>query len=103
MSDTRFAAYFEKSIENFEKRLETTIAALRKRIESKDKEVKDKASDLLKKICSKKFLILNLGLLDIYRLLGSLSCQLQTVQQFPWDIPKIRTIVLAFSKSSCNP
>ena len=58
--NTRFSAYFDKSIENFEKRLETTIAALRKRVESKDKEVRDKT----KQICSNKFLILNLGLLD---------------------------------------
>ena len=39
-------------------------------------------------MCSKKFLILCLGLLDVYRLLGSISSQLQTVQLFPWDISK---------------
>ena len=69
LSDTRFSAYFEKSIENFEKRIETTITALKKRAESKNKEVKEKASNLLKKVCNKQFLLLNLGLLDIYRLL----------------------------------
>lgn len=68
LSDTRFAAYFEKTLGNFECRLETTIAALKKRIESKDKDVKKKASDLLKKICNKEFLVTNLGLLDVYRL-----------------------------------
>ena len=30
----------------------------------------------------------NLGLLDIYKLLGSVSSNLQTVQMFPWDIPR---------------
>ena len=33
-------------------------------------------------------MILNLGLLDVYRILGSVSSQLQSVQQFPWEIPK---------------
>ena len=94
MSDTRFSAYFEKSIENFEKRTETTITALKKRTESTNKEVRDKAFYLLKKICTKEFLLINLGLLDIYRLLGSISCQLQRVEQFPWDIPKIQRKLL---------
>ena len=31
LSDTRFSAYFESAINNFEKRTETTISALRKR------------------------------------------------------------------------
>ena len=88
MSDTRFSAYFEGSISNFEKRNETNIAALRKRTESTDKKVKEKASSLLNKICNKQFFLLNLGILDIYRLLGSVSSLLQTVEQFPWDIPK---------------
>ena len=88
LSDTRFSAYFEGALDNFEKRTETTIVALRKRIESKDKDVKETASRLTKEICSKKFLILTLGLLDVYRLLGSVSSQLQTVEQFPWNIPQ---------------
>ena len=88
LSDTRFSAYFESAINNFEKRTETTISALRKRESSKDKKVKDTAARLLKEICNKKFLILNLGLLDVYRILGSVSSQLQSVQLFPWEIPK---------------
>ena len=47
LSDTRFYAYFEGSISNFVKRIETTIAALTKRTESTDKKVRDKASELL--------------------------------------------------------
>ena len=79
LSDTRFSAYFESSLVNFERRTETTIAALRKRVLSTDKKVKDKATKLLKDMCNQKFLILNLGLLDVYRLLRSVSSQLQTV------------------------
>ena len=30
--------------------------------------------------------MVNLGLIDIYRLLGSHSCLLQTVEQFPWTV-----------------
>ena len=51
MSDTRFSAYFEGSIANFEKRNETNIAALKKRTENTDKKVRDKAASLLKRIC----------------------------------------------------
>ena len=99
LSDTRFSAYFEKSIEIFEKRIETTITALKKRAESKNKEVREKASNLLKNVCTKQFLFLNLGLLDIYRLLGSSSCQLQNVEQFPWDIPKTQRKLLETLKN----
>ena len=49
VSDTWFAAYFEGSISDFEKRVETTIAALRQRTESSDRKVKER---LL--ICSRR-------------------------------------------------
>jgi hypothetical protein len=93
-SDTRFAAYFEGSIGNFEKRMETNIAALRKRTESTDSKVKEKASKLVKRICSKQFLLTNLGILDVYNLLGGISKELQTVEQFPWNIPKLQQKLL---------
>ena len=50
VSDTRFAAYFEGSISNIEKRIETTIAALRKRTDSSDKI----RSRIGLRICSRK-------------------------------------------------
>ena len=81
-------ACFERTISNFEKRLGITIETLRKRTESKDKDVKTKAAHLLNSICNKEFLLTNLGLLDICSLLGSISSNLQTVHQFPWGIPK---------------
>ena len=86
LSDTRFSAYFEAVLKAFEKRINTTIEALKKRQLSKDKEVKDKATWLLKRILSKKFFLINLCLIDIYRVLGSFSSSLQTVEQFPWEI-----------------
>ena len=52
------------------------------RTESTDKKVREKASQLLKSICSKQFLLLNLGILDVYRILGDISKALQTVEQF---------------------
>ena len=94
LSDTRFSAYFESSLDNFEKRIGTTILALQKRVESKDKDVKDKASWLLKRILNKKFLMIHLALIDLYRVLGTSSSNLQTVQQFPWDIGKKQTQLL---------
>ena len=62
LSDTRFVAYFERSIANFEKRLDITIEALRKRTESNDKDVKTKAAHLLNSICNKEFLLTNLDI-----------------------------------------
>ena len=53
MSDTRFSAYFDGSIENFAKTMEANIQALKKRVESQDKKVSEKASELLRKIISK--------------------------------------------------
>ena len=44
-SDTRFAAYFEGSIGNFEKWMDTNIAALRKRTESTESKVKEKQAN----------------------------------------------------------
>ena len=90
MSETRFSAYFEGSIKNFERRMETNICALKKRTEGTDKKVVEKASQLLRKIISKQFFLLNLGILDVYHRLASASKQLQTVEQFPWQIPKIQ-------------
>ena len=90
LSGTRFSAYFGVSIANFEKRMETNVVALRKRVEGLDKKVSETASKLLKRICSKEFLLLNLGILDVYQVLGSASKQLQTVEQFPWNVPKLQ-------------
>ena len=94
MSGTRFSAYFESSIKNVERRMETNVAALKKRVESKDKKVSEAASQLLRRIMSKQFFLINLGILDVYHLLGSFSKQLQKVEQFPWKIPRIQLTLL---------
>ena len=79
MSDTRFSAYFEGSIEKFEKRMETNIQALKKRVGSQDKKVSEKASELLRRMISKQFFMTMHGNLDVYCLFGSISKELQTV------------------------
>ena len=43
--------------------------------------------------------MLRQGWLDIYRLLGSIICQLQKVKQFPCDIPKTQTKLLVTLKN----
>lgn len=94
MSGTRFSAYFESSIQNFERRMKTNVAALQERVKSKDKKVSETASQLLRRIMSKQFFLMNLGILDVYRLLGSCSKELQKVEQFPWKIPRIQLRLL---------
>ena len=69
--------------------METNCVALRKRVEELDRKVSETASKLLKKIRSREFLLPNLGILDVYKVLGSASKQLQKVEQFPWNIPKL--------------
>ena len=98
LSGTRFSAYFEGTIRNFERRMATTIGALRKRTESTDKKVREKAASLLKRIWNKQFFMTNLGLLDIYHLLGGVSKELQTVQLFPWKIPVLQSKLLVSLK-----
>ena len=50
LSDTRFSAYFEAVLTAFEKRIDTSVEALKKRQLSKDKDVKNKATWLLNRI-----------------------------------------------------
>ena len=86
LSDTRFTTYFHKTLDSFEKRLNTTVSALNKRQVERDKKVREKAQSLLNIVLSKEFLLLLNGLIDIYEMLGSFSQQFQKVQQFPWEI-----------------
>ena len=75
--------------------METNVGALRRRLQSTDKKVREKASQLLRKVISNQFSLMNLGILDVYTLLGSISKQLQKVETFPWQIPKIQQELLA--------
>ena len=94
LSSTRFSAYFESSLSNFEKSIESIIKALQVRSESKEKKVKDIAVDLLKHVVNKQFLATHLGLIDVYRMLGTYSSKLQEVEQFPWEVTeKLESVV----------
>ena len=94
LSTTRFSAYFESSLTNFERNIEIIIKALQVRAESKEKKVRDIAIDLLKQIVNKQFLATHLGLIDIYRMLGIFSSKLQEVEQFPWEVTeKLEAVV----------
>ena len=86
LSDTRFTTYFHKTLDSFEKRLNTTVSALNKRQVERDKKVREKAQSLLNIVLSNEFLLLLNGLIDIYEMLGSFRQQFKKVQQFPWEI-----------------
>ena len=53
LSDTRFTTYFHKTLDSFEKRLNTTVSALNKRQVERDKKVREKAQSLLNIVCQK--------------------------------------------------
>ena len=72
LSNTRFAAYFERSLSNFEKSFPVIVKAPKERASSKDKDTKDNASSFLRRILTKTFICQHLGLIDIYRTLGTL-------------------------------
>ena len=86
LSETRFSAYLERSLSNFLKSLPIIVEVLKTRTESKDKNTRDEASTNLRYIHNKTFILVHMGLIDIYRQLGTYSCLLQTVEQFPWTI-----------------
>ena len=65
------------------------------------KKVKETASQLLRRILSKQFFRMNLGILDVCHLLGSFSKQLQKVEHFPWRIPKIQ-LRLLYNLEKCR-
>ena len=85
-STTRFAAHAEKTFKNAYKSFEIIIKALRVRAESKDKKVRDTANELLSKLLTIKFVGTLLGCIDIYSVIARASCNLQKVEQFPWEV-----------------
>ena len=87
MSDTRFVAYWVRCLINFEKDLQISINVLKDKSENGTmKEIKEKAARILKRIKTQEFMLLNLGLIDIYEELRQVSKRLQNVEQFPWEI-----------------
>ena len=92
---TRFAAYFEVSLNNFIKSYPIIIRALGERKTSKEKKVRDQAEKLLGQLLDVKFVGSLLGSRDIYCIIATASCQLQKVEQFPWEVTQILKSVIA--------
>lgn len=85
-SSTRFAAYVEKVYKNTYNSYVIIIKALADRAESSNKKARDTAKDLLSKLLTIKFVGTLLGCIDIYRIIATASSDLQTVEQFPWEV-----------------
>ena len=95
MSSTRFAAYFFKCLDNNEKSLSISIEVLReKSLLSSKKEIQEKAGNILKCWKTQQWMAINIGLIDIFRLLGQTSKRLQKVELFPWEIVDIQENVI---------
>ena len=64
-------------------------------------ESREKAGRILKRIETQEFMMLNLGLIDIYQELGETSKALRKVEQFLWTILEIqRSLVQSLEKRS---
>ena len=95
MSSTRFVAYFFKCLDNNEKSLSISIEVLReKSLLSSKKEIQEKAGNILKCWKTQQWMAINIGLIDIFRLLGQTSKRLQKVELFPWEIVDIQENVI---------
>ena len=55
---------------------------------STKRETREKAGRILKHWKTQQWMLINLGLIDIFALLGSISKSLQKVEQFPWQISR---------------
>ena len=85
-SVTRFASHVEKTYINTYRSFEIIVRTLQVRAESSDKKVSEVAKTLLSKLLSTKFVGTLLGCIDIYRVIATGSCDLQRVEQFPWEV-----------------
>ena len=91
MSGTRFVAYLYDCLANNEKSLAISIEVLKDKSEtSSKKETKEKAWRILKSWKTQQWMMTNLGLMDIFRLMGQVSKALQTVELFHWEILDIQ-------------
>ena len=85
-SKTRFASYAESCYSNFEKNLAISVPVLLLRLDSKDAKVRDTAARLLKGIRNIPFCATLCGVVDIYAQIAKISCSVQTVEQFPFEM-----------------
>ena len=91
MSGTRFVAYYYGCLANNEKSLSISIEVLKEKAEtSSKKETRENDRDILKSWKTQQWMMTNLGLIDIFRQLGQVSRNLQTVELFPWEILEIQ-------------
>ena len=103
MSDSRFVAYWGDCLINFEKDLKISIDVLKvNAVAALKPETREKASRVIKPLLTQEFMLLNLGLIDIYQELGEVSKMLQRVEQFPWDIPKAQESLVKSLKIRAN-
>ena len=61
---------------------------------SSKKEIQEKAGNILKCWKTQQWMAINIGLIDIFRLLGQTSKRLQKVELFPWEIVDIQENVI---------
>ena len=91
ISSTRFVGFFASCLVNNERSLAISIEVLReKSINSTNKDLREKAGVILKKWKTQEWMMINLGLIDIFNLLGQISKRLQQVEIFPWEIAEIQ-------------
>ena len=87
MSDTRFVAYWGGCLSSFEKDLQFSIEVLKIKAETDSKsETREKAKRVMRRPQTQEFMLVNLGMIDIYQELDIASKELQKVEQFPWEI-----------------
>ena len=55
---------------------------------STKRETREKAGRILKHWKTQQWMLNNLGLIDVFTLLGSISKSLQKVEPFPWEISR---------------
>ena len=100
-SVTRFASHVEKTYRNTYRSYEIIVRTSEKRAESSDKKVREAAKELRSKLLTTKFAGTLLGLTDIYRVIATASCDLQRVEQFPWEVLAVlKNVVKKLQKMS---
>ena len=96
MSSTRFVAYFFDCLDNNERSLSISIEVLKEKSESATtkKDLKEKVGRILKTWKTQQWMMINLGLIDIFRVVSMASKSLQKVEIFPWDVLSIQEELL---------
>ena len=103
LSSTRFVGYFGACLENNEKSLAISIEVLKeKSLNSAKKEAREKAGEILKKWKTQQWMMIHLGLIDIFNLLGVMSKRFQKVEVFPWQIIDIQEDMISALKNMSN-